>query len=225
MQYNQTLCLSDRLPGLVDYTGEDKDFFNWLLKYELKNASNVIHKSWEMVRSFYIPALQLREGISEIYKIIPDKKQTRVEKRIIKILNELDCWEMRAIRLGQSDIANAWTDGSTHITIGKDFLKSLSLLFEGHASRLLAVLCHELAHDVDTAGTHVHGSQFYERFHEIVMQEKGYGRNTIMAHVGEIPRKMKNAVRKERQDEIIRKQKKEEDTINKKLGIAVLSST
>ncbi len=221
MQYNQTLCLSDRLPGLLDYTGKEKEFFNWLLKCELKNASNVVHKSWQMVENFYIPAIKIREGYSEIYQIIPDKKQTRVEKRILKVLNDLCCWEMRAIRLGKSDTADAWTDGSTYIIINKKLFcrnegRGLHLNYFEHVSYLFSILCHELAHDIDTAGTHVHGSQFFERYHEITMSKE----TSPMRYAGDILRKMKSAVIKEREDEKIRKQEKVENKINKKLGIA-----
>lgn len=214
MQYDQTLCLSDRLPSLLNYAGELKGLFSWLCRDIIRNSSNTVKKTWDIVESFHIPAIKLREGVSEIYKNVPTKKQTKVEKRILKILNDLGCWEGRTIRLGQSDIARAWTDGSSYIVLDNGFLSKCYLAYYSHVLNLFALLCHELAHDISTAGTHVHGQQFYERFHEIVMKK-----NSPMCYGGDIPNKMRAAMRKEREQAEINKQTKTEEKIRTKLGI------
>jgi len=80
-----------------------------------------------------------------------------------------DYWtKRRRISVGDSDVAEAWTDGSQEIWINR---KNLRLIKEGLPGmlRLASLLLHEQIHDRATAGSHEHGVEFYETFHNALV--------------------------------------------------------
>ncbi len=109
------------------------------------------------------------------------------EKRIVDVLSYLGCWDGRKIRIGVSDVAAAWTDGSSFIALDRSWLKSFTLTSVGSVLGLFTTLCHEMAHDTDTAGTHNHGPEFYEKYYEIT--KKGSWQNPLH-HVYKFSEKM-----------------------------------
>jgi hypothetical protein len=78
-----------------------------------------------------------------------------------QILDPGSSWaDGRKILVGESDAAEAWTDGKTYIAIHRKFLKHPDMHVEDWV-RLGALLVHEYAHNDDNSGTHVHGPDFY----------------------------------------------------------------
>ena len=87
-----------------------------------------------------------------------------VANRISKQLNT--AVPKRTIKIGKSDVADGWTDGATYICVGQHMLKHLNNGIEG-ATELVLLLLHEYCHDANTAGSHEHGFEFYEKFHDL----------------------------------------------------------
>lgn len=75
----------------------------------------------------------------------------------------------RKVVAGDSDGAEAYTDGSTYIAIVRTTLHGA--MKEGHAGmlRMAHLLVHEYLHDDSDLGSHQHDLEFYEAFHNIVL--------------------------------------------------------
>lgn len=74
----------------------------------------------------------------------------------------------RAIRLGISKNAMAWTDGGSYIAFERKTLKGAPSLNKWH--ELVNILIHEYAHNESSEGSHEHTLQFYRTYHEITME-------------------------------------------------------
>lgn len=74
----------------------------------------------------------------------------------------------RRISVGSSDTALAWTNGVSEIWMERGQLKSVK---EGHKGmhRLASIVLHEYLHNGPSTGTHEHGVEFYNRFHDIAV--------------------------------------------------------
>jgi len=174
MEQEVCLCLSDSILDMVNYSGEERNFFTWITKHidfysepteiENKKQSYIPYDSGDGTKC-------LSDGFSLECIILPINKLTKVEKRILAILRRYGCWNNRSLCIGKSDTASAWTDGSTRITMDRTWLKDIRLDVRTDITHLFAVLCHELAHDENTEGTHYHGQEFYEQYHTIIMNK------------------------------------------------------
>jgi len=72
----------------------------------------------------------------------------------------------RRISVGSSDTAFAWTDGVKDIWVERRQLKSVKEGYKG-MYRLANLILHEYLHNDPSTGTHEHGVEFYNRFHDI----------------------------------------------------------
>jgi hypothetical protein len=66
----------------------------------------------------------------------------------------------RSIMLGKSEVADAWTDGSTYIVFEE---KTISQ----NPFKIIQLMIHEYCHNSETMESHDHGSDFYELFHNV----------------------------------------------------------
>ena len=75
-------------------------------------------------------------------------------------------WHPRTVAVGESGIADAWTNGMNRITFGRHLLP---LVNEGYAGmqRLMSIALHEYLHGEPDTETHVHSPEFYELAHDI----------------------------------------------------------
>jgi hypothetical protein len=73
----------------------------------------------------------------------------------------------RAITLGKHyGLAVAWTDGMYHIHFDESYLKFKSLSSTLDTVQVAATLWHEYVHGDTSCDSHIHGNEFYERFHD-----------------------------------------------------------
>lgn len=70
----------------------------------------------------------------------------------------------REMKLGRSNEAEAWTDGSTRITF--DAKTNSTFYNDGNYTKLILLMAHEYCHDGDSRQGH--GSVFYKAFHDLV---------------------------------------------------------
>ena len=76
------------------------------------------------------------------------------------------------------------------------------------------------SHDEDTSGTHVHGVEFYRRFHEITYRYNGQGPyGCPLAKIGGLAELVRNAARREIQEAAECKEKKAKEKRDKSLGL------
>lgn len=124
------------------------------------------------------------EGIRGNVQTLPTKEWTPLETAVMNSL--IDCLRplvsaviavtdgdtdrivYRHPRIGLSDTALAWTDGSTYICYDRKFVQKCIQSLAG-VQELLCTTVHEYLHDTEDAGSHVHDADFYARFHEAVL--------------------------------------------------------
>lgn len=157
------------------------------------------------------PLEELTAGLSETYDLVPAAKYTETERVWVE-LAEAGLWDLRPDRhaggqtakwrrkilVGVSDVANGWTDGETYIALNRAFLKVLPLDDRGVVA-LGRLLLHELCHDTNDAGTHVHGVEFYEEYHERSKQLGDFVHATVRrlpAKVGRVTKRLRAGVLK-----------------------------
>ena len=203
MEMGAALCFSERMVREMGYTGPKDKFFDWLFKEQLredpcKEAYEQNITTWKRdtvegiltrLRKTYLLADEddyaeqsnlntLKDMFKEEYKTIPYSKLRKTEKRVVDVLNTLSCWKGRRISIGVSPVAKAWTNGSTYINFERSWLKRLDLNSSWGVLQLFTVGAHEMAHDDDSAKTHIHGPEFYARYYEIT-HDNTWGDNPL----------------------------------------------
>ncbi len=73
------------------------------------------------------------------------------------------------ILLGQSNIAEAWTDGSSYIAVDVTLVKRLKSSPLRSAAYIFSLIEHEVAHEGDSLDCG-HDEAFYRRFHDLALQ-------------------------------------------------------
>ncbi|MDO1496499.1 ATP-binding protein [Pseudomonas putida] len=73
------------------------------------------------------------------------------------------------ILLGQSNIAEAWTDGSSYIAVDVTLVKRLKSSPLRTAAYIFTLIEHEVAHEGDSLDCG-HDDAFYQRFHDLALQ-------------------------------------------------------
>ena len=213
MQREQALCLDDRILIDLNYTGKKSQFFVWLTRTE-----NDWNNIWDDVAKLYIVFDDYKGGVSDKYTTLSEKKWSVLEKRVIKILQSFSCWGGRVITLGFSEQAQAWTDGSTYICLERSYLKGLYLIsaYDINIHNLLMTMAHEMAHDEDTKGTHIHGPEFYENMVRILES-----RQAPTIHLGLFQREMNSRKLNEKIKKEEERLQKKQEKLNEKLGVIV----
>lgn len=84
----------------------------------------------------------------------------------------------RAIKAGESQVADAWTDGATYIAVSRHMYSLLDQGYSG-AVQLALLMLHEYLHGDSDTGSHEHNFAFYERFHHTASE---YRDNEIVGH-------------------------------------------
>lgn len=200
-------------PTLEDY---EQNISRWerntiLKKLNSKRVAYIRFSSTDMVAQEGLAILELNESFQLVVKI------NAVEKRILNVLNGAcsDVWHGRKICFGQSTVASAWTDGCSYIALDRNWVKRLPLGNIGGALQLFVTLAHEMAHDGNTAGSHVHGPEFYERYYRIT-HDKTYHRNPLFHAFGFV-----KAMKQSRIDEQQAKQDAKDKEVMEKLGMSI----
>lgn len=174
IQKGSHIVFAQEMLDAMNYTGETQHFFSWLLKTVI--AKNCSRYDWslavkmdkiENVKNFYNPFKQAVSKSRSSCSTIAHNKLTKIEKRLISLLESFDCWSDRSIQIGLSSGALAWTDGCNFINLDRMWLNGLNFNQDVDIAHLFGILSHELAHCNDTSDTDIHGEDFYENYHEI----------------------------------------------------------
>lgn len=177
----------------------------------------------------YVPFEQIAKSINTEFVILPEAQWTPTEAMWAEVIREMQpClggWDdRRAIKIGQSDTAQAWTDGATYIAFDRKFLALHDLKSDGRLEikslgSVAAVLAHELSHDGDST-TNVHGAEFYKKYHDMTKDRMGLAiRMAYNKFQGQrLDLREKNAAKK------VEQEKKRADKAEKKAHDAVAAS-
>ena len=240
MQMGAALCLSQGMLDELCYNGDKDCFFDWIMEEQLridkskrdwdqnvnpyqrediekqlnqKRVSYLRYDKNDEVAQIGLPTL--RSQFNEDYQLIARSDCTKMEKRLLDVLNYQAHGALgnRKICFGVSTVAKAWTDGRSYIALEKDWVRRLNLSSEGYILELFSVLAHELAHDENTAGSHIHGPQFYERYYELTFDRR-WNNNIFYATFS-----FKKAMEKARMDEKLRKEDEKDKALKQKLGL------
>ena len=217
MERETALCISESIMTDLGYTGEKSNFFSWLTNSD--SRSRYGNDEWESIVVLYVEFDSLRDGISDSYQIIPAKKYMATERRIINVLQDQSCWDGRQILLGYSDTAIGWTDGRSYIAIDRNWLKRKSVTWGCDIAKIQMLLSHEMAHDNDSRGSHIHGPEFYEN--QVRYMERDC---TAINYCASFKQAMETSRIVAKRNKEINKQVKARAKQDNKLGIAAKSS-
>jgi hypothetical protein len=129
---------------------------------------------------------QFTHSLRDGYDLVPPTRWSAEEKRVVAALRagEGELFyrlkgtqtlapnaNIRALHVGLSDLASAWTDGVLNIVLERRLLKEARAGLLGFY-RIVLVIVHEYLHDEGTAGSHRHDAEFYQRFHSFITDHK-----------------------------------------------------
>jgi len=113
------------------------------------------------------------------YRIVSVSDLTKLQKIALSVTQYLAGYVGRALRVrrsrkiipGMSESAQAWTDGVDYIAIDVDELHEAQKSLSGW-TRMAHLLVHEYLHEGPSNLSHAHSMEFYEQFHEIILDPK-----------------------------------------------------
>lgn len=147
----------------------------------LRNLSKSDKYSYSPIKLTFKPFDQFNNLMNDGYEVLKEKDLTKQEQYVLSAINKSSYLfrariselgypskESRVISAGVSDVAEAWTNGIDRIVLNRPLLK---LANEGYAGflKIAMVIAHEYCHDDADTGSHVHDMEFYEKFHNIVI--------------------------------------------------------
>lgn len=133
-------------------------------------------ESWYVEKWVATPFEKLEKQLGRSYQLVPKDELTAKERALLNTIENAadniasglrseERRKTRTIALGVSACADAWTDGSSYITINRKFLKHVQPTIEGWV-RIGSLMLHEYCHDEPNTETHIHTPEFYRRFHD-----------------------------------------------------------
>ncbi len=218
------VCFDDDLLHELNYSGEECDFFDWSMRITFRDDcrhSGNMKSQWAPLKRMYRPFHKLTAGISNIRRVLPQNKWTKAERRIVRVLESFKCWDGRAICIGLSDTALAWTDGSSYICLGREYLKKASPNQLWGASHLTMTMFHELAHRDSTEESHHHGMEFFQNFHNLVCGDLRGGWNYVSPTfiMAQMNHKLRMVKAEDYQEAVEKKGRVAKAARDKKLGL------
>lgn len=217
MQTDRAICFSDEILGDLDYDGDHAEFFQWLLYEADQDYRNgkTLEEQFAPMRRFWREfhgSSGLSSGFSESHSIVPTNKLTKAEKRFLKVMQDMAIWNGRTLCIGISDTANGWTDGRTYIAFNRDYLYRHFPSNSWGAAAMMTLAFHEMAHDTDDTGSHFHGAEFYQAYHDMT-------RGSSLHWIADLSYKMRQQKNEDQASIEAEKERKREERRAKKLGI------
>ena len=174
MQSDTALCISKRVMKELAYSGDPARFFEWLMMNQQEPAD------FTATTKLYRPFASLSSGFSRSATLLPTDKLNAAEKRVLRLLQSYDAQTTRygergllrgrTLCIGVSDSFDGWTDGQTYIAINRFYLKKHGYMSSQSAVAIMTLLAHEIAHDDDDLGTHIHGFEFLQAYADMTQK-------------------------------------------------------
>lgn len=158
-----------------------------------RNDFSYHRKSAEELRKSYRPMDDLREDTMGTHVVLDAKELNARQKLILKVLSDTSRLvsnlpyirslgaSKRKLLVGRSDVSEAWTDGGSYIVLNETIISGVSSNGYHGMMRAVGILVHEYLHNDSDKGSHVHDLDFYEAWHETVLDEqKGFSVGAII---------------------------------------------
>lgn len=136
---------------------------------------------------------EVAAGFSENFAVIDRNTLTPVEYCVFETLQayhekffawyssvERSCG-IRELRVGDSNVAKAWTDGRTYITMERGMLTQVAKRGAPAMMDMLCTLTHEYVHDDSDLESHSHDNIFYNKYHDLLQGRGGAGKLMTLA--------------------------------------------
>lgn len=219
IQTGKAICLSDEILGDLEFRGSQQDFFDWLLYEADQDHGNGYGKplidQFAPMQKFW-RSFEGDEGLSSGYNlrhtIVPTDQLSKAEKRFLRVMQDMDIWNGRTLCIGLSDTADGWTDGRSYIAFERTYLKNNFPSNSWGAAAMMTLAFHEMAHDEDDTGSHFHGTEFYEAYHDMTQ-------GSSLHWIATLSYKMRSAKNQDHAAEVAAKEAKKEERRQKKLGV------
>lgn len=145
---------------------------------DLSHTAKALKASLKIYDSVEEAVPSLKDG----YLLVPQNEHTPEENCIVDGLQQVNgavyrlaYAEMNArsigarrIRIGISNVAQAWTDASSYVAFSRETLKLADKGLSGFIV-LVNILLHEYFHDSSSAGSHIHDLEFYQHYHDVTV--------------------------------------------------------
>ncbi len=169
-----------------------------------------------------VPLTTAAAALSSENRIIPEAQWKPWERLVIEFLSRgaiasTVCPDHRARRvltIGESDVYDGWTDGSTYIALDRRQLRGLTSLEQWY--KVGHLLIHEYCHDDSTENSHVHGAVFFENHHNFSRTRIGPFLEAVMRDWPDALRRDSRTLRgriARLRDELVRIQREAEDRV------------
>lgn len=179
-------------------TKEMAQRFNATTAEEFVRAVKDIYQRYHITYQQIVPVDvdEFKSVFSNIYMSIADKDLNKAERIVLRSLREvsssmfhqgqrfdklagrqifskeeLTSNRHRSVYIGESDVALAWTDGTSNIWFNRKVLSSVKDGYVGMA-KLCNIMLHEYLHNSSSTDTHEHGVEFYNRFHDLSLHSQ-----------------------------------------------------
>ena len=217
-QIGKAICFSDEIFGDLSFVGDQADFFDWLLSRAAADYSNgkPLEETWAPMRKFWRSFegdRGLSSGYSTEHTILSTDRLSKAEKRFLVVMQDINLWNDRTLCIGVSDTANGWTDGRTYVAFNRDYLKDNFPSSSWGAAAIMTLAFHEMAHDTDDTGSHFHGMEFYEAYHDMT-------RGHALSWISDLAWKMSRRKNIDKATEDAEKKAKKDARRERKLGVA-----
>jgi hypothetical protein len=174
LQLKAAMALSESNLAMMDASTPEEAF-------RLINKMSTTNLQW---RARICNQAEVLEGLDGEHRPITEAKWTAREKLILSALSVVaydvsyavrehlgskQYDPVRSIGLGESDTADAWTDGKRFITFNRKRLGKDSHT-ESFFYGLVALLIHEYCHTTNSACDHGHKPEFYRAFHDVILR-------------------------------------------------------
>lgn len=148
-------------------------------------------KACEAVLAGITPEEQLTSMINDRHHVVPDKELTKDEKLVLRVLDDLNHYFVHAtgnstareIKVCESETVEGYTDGAKKIFVERKLLKIGGTAGRMFASfeKLRGLLVHEYLHRQDDSTGHGHPPEFYEEFHDLMLDSENLREWTFYA--------------------------------------------
>lgn len=169
---------------------------------KLRGTCHWRHSTLDEQHFVYVPLNALMENYSDKHILIAQSKETPTETRKLRAMAGVArvlSWavasqigetqigethsQSRVLRLGISDTADAWTDGSTYVAFNQKFLERCHTTQTGFTEAVLTLI-HEFCHNSSDLEEHGHDAHFLKLFHDIAVRNgASYGQDAFRQYV------------------------------------------
>ncbi len=171
--------LMDALAGLAEQqiaTTSNRSDKNelWIFQSGIRRLDCVDRKTFDdVISSTHIPVADKELNAAEAFALDIIRSGTgglghEMAQAAKALGNPMPPRTLRKLSVGVSEAADAWTDGTENIWINRKILPLIKLGTRGFV-RISGLVAHEYLHDDADTGSHIHDAEFYQRFHDLVL--------------------------------------------------------